>query len=98
MPFVPMLIVAFLIAAIFPALLKMCSQKEIDQDSHVPSVHEHTENHDLLIEDPFAEAPTYKRRTDEVRIKTKFVEIGSGSEELTFDWITSPFDQSTSKE
>jgi hypothetical protein len=98
MPFIPMLIVAFLIAAIFPAILKMCSQQEIIQDSHVPSVPEQTADLDLVIVDPFAEVPTYKMRTDEVRITTKFVEVGSSSEELAFDWIESPFDQSTPKE
>jgi hypothetical protein len=98
MPFIPMLIVAFLIAAIFPTLLKMCRQQEIIQDSGDPSVPEQTENQNLLIEDPFAEMPTYTQQTDKVRITTKFVEVGSGTEELAFDWIRSPFDQSTSKE
>lgn len=40
--------------------------------------------------DPFAD-PTMEPPTGEVNITAKFVETGSGTEELGFDWIVTPF-------
>ena len=42
--------------------------------------------------DPFS--PNFKpgREDKSIVIKTKFVEIGSGTEELGFDWIDAPFE------
>lgn len=43
--------------------------------------------------DPFPEGPGERARAAEatpVRITTKYVELGSGTEELKFDWIVEP--------
>jgi hypothetical protein len=43
--------------------------------------------------DPFADPPMDPPASDpnNPRIKAKFVESGSGTEELAFDWIVTPF-------
>ena len=42
--------------------------------------------------DPFADPPhTDSSEPSPTQITVNYVEVGSGTEELTFDWITSPF-------
>lgn len=82
-PFLPMLIVTLLISAIIPTLLRLCRPHKQEVRSRAPS---------LPIEgttlDPFADLPgaaAAAPATKQVQIKTKFVECGSRTEELSFD-------------
>lgn len=50
------------------------------------------ETSDVNFYDPFSDDPQSTERVPSVVAKTKFVEIGSGTEELGFDWIVSPFE------
>jgi len=91
-PFLPMMVIAILIAAIFPTILKVCSRNEKVGDRRTPSLPAQT---NLSSVHPFSDLPdvsTLESRPDQVRVTTKFVEISSGTEELSFDWIV-PFEQ-----
>ena len=99
-PILPMMVVALLIAAILPAILNVRSRHDGGQDSVVPSAPKQTTEHELSSVDPFSEVPDVTAtgpQTDGVRISTKFVEITSGTEELSFDWIV-PCEHAASKE
>ena len=99
-PFLPLMIVALLMSVTFSSLVNLCSSRERAHGSHVPSLPKHGTNQDLPSVDPFsdvADVGALTPRTSEVRVTTKFVEIYSGTEELSFDWIV-PFEQSTPKE
>ena len=99
-PFLPMMVVAILMSVTFSSLMKLCSSREKAHGSHVPSLPQHATNQDFPSVDPFsdvADVSALTPRTGEVRITTKFVEIYSGTEELSFDWIV-PFEQSPPKE
>lgn len=85
MPFLPVLVIAILISAIFPTLLKLCSRLERDDRDRRRSQPTEARNPDLLNEDPFSDRPG--ARTAEVVIEAKFVEFGSRPDELSFDWI-----------
>ena len=48
--------------------------------------------------DPFSEAANQEPIEDaktKIKIKTLFVSVGSGTEELNFDWIVAPFQPTT---
>jgi hypothetical protein len=99
-PFLPVLVVAILISAIFPTLLKVCGRLEQDDHDQESSPPTETTNPDLSSEDPFSDRSgvvATTPRTAEVAIKVKFVECGSRTEELSFDWIV-PFQQAATKE
>ncbi len=99
-PFLPMMIVALLIASIFPAILKMCRHHEKAEDSYPSSLPPQTMNHESSSVDPFSEIPNGivpPTRADQVAIKVKFIECGSRTDELSFDWIF-PFKHSAPKE
>ena len=82
------------------SLLRLDPSNMVNTLSHVPSLPKHTTNQDFPSVDPFsdvADVSALTPRTGDVRITTKFVEIYSGTEELSFDWIV-PFQQSTPNE
>lgn len=94
-PFLPMMVGAILMSVTFSSLMKLCTSREKAHGSHVPSLPKHATNQDFSSVDPFSDVPGVSALTP--RITTKFVEIYSGTEELSFDWII-PFEQSTPKE
>jgi len=99
-PFLPALAVAIVISAILPTLLKMCGRLGQDDHDRGSSLPAETTNPDLSSEDPFSDQPgepATTSRTAEVAIKAKFVEYGSRTEELPFDWIV-PFEESVREE
>ena len=86
-------------AIITPTCLKV-----IKKDSATP---EHTpqniniQTHPIGHDDPFSDnynPDLVDRASKPVRIVTKFVKCGSTTEELSFDWIISPFPQKTETE
>ena len=99
-PILPMIVVAILMSVTFSSLTKLCSSPGKDHGIQVPSLPTHATNQDFPNVDPFSDVAgvcALKPRTGDVRITTKFVEIYSGTDELSFDWIV-PFEQSTPKE
>lgn len=99
-PFLPMMVVAVLAASIIPAILRMCSRHEKAEHSHPSSQPSQTMNHESSSVDPFSDMPNATVPTpiaDQVAIKVKFIECGSRTDELSFDWIV-PFEQPASKE
>lgn len=94
-PFLPMLIVTVLISAIIPTLLRLCRPHEQEVRNRAPS-----RPIEVTTSDPFSDLPgaaAAAPATEQVQIKTKFVECGSRTEELSFDWIV-PFGESDPKE
>ena len=94
-PFLPMLVVAVLISTIIPAFLRMCRPDERDERNRVPSPLKETSRTDLSSADPVSDPPDVagaSSTTDQVQIEVEFVECGSRTEELSFDWIE-PFEQ-----
>ena len=99
-PFLPMIVVAILGASILPIILKMCSRHEKIKSARPSSLSPQTMNHKLSSADPFSDIPigtVPAPRDDHVAIKVMFIECGSKTDELSFDWIV-PFDHSTPKE
>lgn len=99
-PFLPMMVVAILMSVTFSNLMKLCTSREKAHGSHVPSSPKHATNQDFSSVDPFSDVVDVSAltpRADDLRVTTKFVEIYSGTEELSFDWLV-PFEQSTPKE
>ncbi len=96
-PFLPMIIVAILMSDTFSSLMNLCGSREKAHGIHVPSLPKNATNQDFPSVDPFGDVADVSALTPRVRITTKFVEIYSGTEELSFNWLV-PFEQSTPKE
>ncbi|MBK1884919.1 hypothetical protein JIN85_21090 [Luteolibacter pohnpeiensis] len=99
-PFLPMLVVAVLISAIIPTALTLRRTYEQEDRNRVPSPPYETPQGDLSSADPFSDSPSVAAdasTTDQIQIEVKFVEYGSRSEELSFDWIV-PFEQAALNE
>lgn len=95
-----MMVVALLTASVIPTILKMCSRQEKVERSHPSSLPSQTMNHESSSVDPFSDMPDATVPSpiaDLIAIKVKFIECGSRTDELSFDWIV-PFEQPASKE
>lgn len=95
-----MTVIAILMSVTCSSLTKMCTSREKTLARHVPLLPTRAANQDFSSIDPFSDVANVSTPTpqaDDARITTKFVEIYSGTDELSFDWIV-PFEQSTSKE
>ena len=99
-PFLPMLVVAVLISMIIPSALRLCRPHEQEERNRAPSQPNETPQDDLSSADPFSYSPSVaagESPTDQIRIEVKFVDCGSRTEELSFDWIV-PFEQAALNE
>src|SRR6478735_2249150 len=88
------------VASVEVVFSKTKAKAPAEQDSFVPTAPKQSSQQELSSEDPFSEVPDMTAtapQADGVRITTKFVEITSGTEELSFDWIV-PFEHAASKE
>ena len=99
-PFLPMMVVALLTASIIPAILRMGIDHEKVDHSHPSSLPSQPMNSGWSSVDPFSDtpnAPVPPPIPDQVAMKVKFIECGSRTDELSFDWIV-PFERPASKE
>jgi hypothetical protein len=98
-PFLPVMAVALLTASIIPSKVRICSRHEKVDHSAPAALASQRMNHEPSNMDPFSDPPNATVLTpapDQVAIKVKFIECGSRTDELSFDWIV-PFDQPASK-
>lgn len=92
-PFLPMVIVAVMASWVGSKLLHSCGQERARELQKQIHSRKDTLQDETLMADPFSDDPEQRVRAAEaapVRITTKHVEIGSGAEELKFDWILEP--------
>lgn len=94
-PILPIALLAAIGAMIVPACLKAI--KSHSTTSEKASQNTNVQNHPIGYDDPFSEhynPDLADQESEPVRVVTKFVEVGSGTEELSFDWIRStPFSE-----
>jgi len=96
--FFPIVLIAAIVAMIVPTCLKL-----IKKDSATPEDQKKIDiqTHPVGYDDPFSDnydPDLVDKVSKPVRIVTKFVECGSTTEDLSFDWIISPFPQKTETE
>ena len=92
-PLLPIALIAMLAAMIVPACFKLLNSGSSEEAFESPSEGLKEENSEYKKVEPFgdnAEPGPLERGEERLRIETKFVEVGSGTEELSFDWIVSP--------
>lgn len=89
-PCFPVLIVAVLGTCLFD-FFHSCFQNTDRTESRVPAEENTPTDHGSESFDPFADPPMENPEPVSIKIRTKFVEAGSGTEELGIDWIVSPF-------
>lgn len=87
-PIMPVLLVAVVITTVFSTCARYF-QNRAAKEPRAQIEEVTSEDRDY---DPFSDEPQPDERVPSIVIKTKFVEIGSGTEELGFDWIVSPFE------
>ena len=95
----PIMLMAAIGAMIVPTCLK--AKKWFSKTPEKTSQNTNLQSHPIGYDDPFSnnyDPSLVDRESKPVRIVTKFVECGSTSEELSFDWIISPFPQKTKTE
>ena len=91
-PITPMVLVAVAITALFSTCFRFLQNRASPEPK--PQIEETASGDEEY--DPFTnEIPKRDNSVPGIAIKTKFVEIGSGTEELSFDWIVAPFDFET---
>jgi hypothetical protein len=95
-PFLPITLFAIVATLVVPKcqhLLEQWMNRNEDERKNVSQ----SSTEALLVYDPFSANPSPQPLGDaqkEVRIKAKYIYVGSGTEELGFDWIVEPTRQS----
>ena len=92
-PFLPMIVIALMASWVSSKLLNSCGQERAREMQRQTHGSKDALQDETLIADPFSDDPEQRARAAEaapVRITTKYVKIGSGTEELKFDWIVEP--------
>ncbi|MFK7851947.1 MAG: hypothetical protein AB8D78_13310 [Akkermansiaceae bacterium] len=85
-PFLPLILFACIfsyVGSLAPSFFKGINRT----DSHPKSGEVATRSYTDQSDDPFSENPADDTRPRSIMVQTKFVQIGSGDDELGFDWI-----------